>query len=167
MLTAIRIADEFKFRLVFEHATECQDILRELSVRKIPVVIGPTFISRIKVELQHRNFASVRDAAAAGLTVAITADAWVTPLRYLNVYAALAIREGLDAGEALKAVTINPAVICGVADRIGSIQRGKDADLVLWEDDPFDVRSKPQRVWIDGREIDMSIQAFPRWWPAS
>jgi len=166
MLTAIRIADEFKFKLVFEHATECQDILRELSVRKIPVVIGPTFTSRTKVELQHKNFASVREAVAAGLTVAITADTSVTPLRYLNVYAALAIREGLDPSEALRAVTVNPAVICGVADRIGSIQRGKDADLILWEDDPFDVRSKPERVWIDGREIDMSMRAFTRWWPA-
>ena len=162
MLTAIRIAEEFGFALVFEHATECQDILAELAARKIPVVIGPSFTSRTKVELQHKSFAAVANAMAAGLTVAITADTGVTPLRYLNVYAAMAIREGLSETEALKALTINGAKICGVDRRVGSIQPGKDADLVLWEGDPFDVRTRPAAVWIDGREVDLTIQAFPR-----
>jgi len=162
MLTAIRIAEEFAFKLVFEHATECQDILDELVARKIPLVIGPTFVGRSKIELQHKSFAAVADAVAAGLTVAITADTGVTPLRYLNVYAAMAIREGLAETDALKALTINGAKICRVDRRIGSIEPGKDADLVLWQADPFDVRTGPAAVWIDGRQVDLTVEAFPR-----
>ena len=163
MLTAIRIAEEFKFKLIFEHATECRDILPELVRRKIPVVIGPTFMARTKIEVQQKSFEAVRDAVAAGLLVAITADTDVTPLRYLNVYAALAIREGLDPVDAMRAVTINPAKICGVANRLGSIQRGKDADLVLWAGDPFDARSRPAAVWISGEPVDLTIRPFGRW----
>jgi len=163
MLMAIRIAEEFGFRLVFEHATECQEILPELAARKIPVVIGPSFTGRSKIELQHKTFASVPAAVAAGLKVAITADTGVTPLRYLNVYAALAIREGLEPDEAIKALTINAAEICGVADRVGSIRRGMDADLVLWADDPFDIRTRPDMVWIEGRSVDMTLKPFRRW----
>ncbi len=159
MLTAMRIAGEFGFSLVFEHATECEDILDELAARKIPVVIGPTFGSRSKIELQRKSFATVAAAAKAGLLVAITADSDVTPLRYLNVYAALAIREGLPPEQALRAVTINPARICGVAERLGSIQRGKDADLVLWEGDPFDARTRPSAVWISGEPVDLKAKA--------
>ena len=160
MLTAMRVADEFGFRLTFEHATECEDILDELVKRKISVVIGPSLSSRSKVELHHKSFATVRAAVEAGLTVAITADADVTPLRYLNVYAALAIREGLDPDAALRTITINPATICGVDDRLGSIARGKDADFVLWDGDPFDARTKPAAVWINGQPVDLTPQAF-------
>jgi len=163
MLTAMRIADEFGFRLVFEHATECEDILPDLAARKIPVVIGPTLGSRSKIEVQRKRFATVAAAVAAGLTVAITADTDVTPLRYLNVYAALAIREGLAPADALRCLTVNPATICGVADRLGTIERGKDADLVLWDGDPFDARTRPAAVWIDGQPVDMTIEPFTSW----
>jgi len=163
MLTAIRIAEEFRFDLIFEHATECQDILPELARRKIPVVIGPTFGARTKIELQQKGFAAVVAAVRAGLLVAITADTDVTPLRYLNVYAALAIREGLDPADALRCLTIHPARICGVAERLGSIERGKDADLVLWEGDPFDVRTRPAAVWVGGEPVDLTIRPFTPW----
>ena len=162
MLTTIRIAEEFGFRLIFEHATECEDILAELVTRKIPVVIGPTMGSRTKIELHHKRFATVAAAVKAGLLVAITSDHSVTPLRYLNVYTALAIREGLAPTEALKCITLNPAKICGVDKRLGSIEKGKDADLVLWESDPFDVRTKPAAVWINGNSVDLSIEPFRR-----
>lgn len=164
MLTAMQIAEEFGFELVFEHATECEDILPELAARKIPLIIGPTLGRRSKVELHHKRFATVRAAVEAGLRVAITADHDVTPLRYLNVYAALAIREGLDPHEALKCVTINPATICGVADRLGSIAKGKDADLVLWDGDLFDARTRPAGVWINGEPVDLTVEPFRRQW---
>ncbi len=164
MLTAMRIAEEFGFRLVFEHATECEDILAELTARKIPLVIGPTMGQRSKIELHNKRFSTVRAAVEAGLTVAITADHHVTPLRYLNVYAALAIREGLDPDEALKCVTINPARICGVDNRLGAIAKGKDADLVLWAGDPFDARTRPAAVWIAGQPVDLTIEPFRRLW---
>lgn len=164
MLMAMRLAEEFGFRLIFEHATECEDILPELVARDIPLVIGPTLGKRSKNETLHKRFATVAAAVQAGLTVAITADHGVTPLRYLNVYAALAIREGLDPREALKCLTINAARICGVDDRLGSIEKGKDADLVLWDGDPFDVRTKPAAVWIEGEPVDLQIEPFRRQW---
>jgi len=166
MLSTLRIADEFGFAVVFEHATECRDILDELARRDVPVVIGPSMSPRVKIELREKGFEAVAAAVAAGLTVAITADADVTPLRYLNVYAALAVREGLAPADALRAITINPARICGVDDRLGSIERGKDADLVLWDGDPLDARSRPAAVWLEGRALDLSVRPFRRWWPA-
>jgi imidazolonepropionase-like amidohydrolase len=160
MLTALRIADEFGFSLVLEHATECGDILGELRARKVPVVIGPTMSARSKIELRHKNWATVRQAMEGGLLVAITSDSPVTPLEHLAIYAALSIREGLDAADALKMLTINPATICGVADRLGAIAKGKDADLVLWDGDPFDARTRPAMVWVSGLEVDMEEKAF-------
>jgi imidazolonepropionase-like amidohydrolase len=160
MLTALRVADEFGIKLTFEHATECEDILDELVRRKIAVAIGPSFGFRSKIELQHKTFATVAAAMKAGLVVAITADTHVTPLRYVNVYGALAIREGLSWDDALKALTINPAIICGVQDRLGSIEKGKDADLVLWQGDPFDARTRPEAVWISGRPVDLTLKSI-------
>jgi imidazolonepropionase-like amidohydrolase len=163
MLTAMRISEEFGFDLIFEHATECRDILPELAARKIPVILGPSFGGRSKVELHQKGFESVPVAVGAGLRVSITADTDITPLRYLSVYAALAIREGLAPEDAMRAITLNAATICGVEKRMGSIQRGRDADLVLWEGDPFDARTRPASVWISGRPVDMTLQAFTRW----
>jgi len=155
MLTFMRIAEEFNYRYVFEHATEAIDILDELAQRQIPVVIGPSMIGRPKVELHHKTFKTVVAAVEAGLTVAITSDHGVTPMKNLPVYAALAMREGLSEEDALKAMTINPAKILSVDDRLGSIERGKDADLVVWSGDPLDVRSKPEAVFIRGRQVDV------------
>lgn len=121
--------------------------------RDIPVVIGPAMSSRSKVEVFHRTFRSVVKAVEAGLTVAITSDHHVTPMKYLPVYAALAVREGLSSSDALKILTINPAKILGVDDRLGSIEVGKDADLVIWSSDPLDARSRAEKVFIRGRSL--------------
>lgn len=153
MLTFMRIADEFGFKYCFEHATECVQILHELKRRDVPVVIGPTVGSKSKVEVFHKTFRSVAKAVEAGLTVAITSDHHVTPMKYLPVYAALAIREGLSSEDALKVLTINPAKILGVDDRLGSIEAGKDADLVVWSGDPLDARSRAEQVFIKGRAL--------------
>ena len=159
MLTFMRIADEFGFKYSFEHATECVQILDELKRRDIPVVIGPTVGSRSKVEVFHKTFRSVAKAVEAGLTVAITSDHHVTPMKYLPVYAALAVREGLSPDDALKTLTINPAKILGVEDRLGSIEEGKDADLVVWSGDPLDARNRAERVFIKGRELPQDLMA--------
>ena len=153
MLTFMRIADEFGLKYCFEHATECVQVMEELKRRDIPVVIGPAMSSRSKVEVFHRTFRSVVKAVEAGLTVAITSDHHVTPMKYLPVYAALAVREGLSSSDALKILTINPAKILGVDDRLGSIEVGKDADLVIWSSDPLDARSRAEKVFIRGRSL--------------
>ncbi|HUT25831.1 MAG TPA: amidohydrolase [Sumerlaeia bacterium] len=155
MLAFMRIAEEFKFRYCFEHATEAIDILDELKKRRVPVVIGPTMGGRSKVELHHRTFETVVRAVEAGLTVAVTSDHHVTPMKNLPVYAALAVRQGLPEKEALKTMTINPAKILEIETRLGSIEPGKEADLVVWSGDPLDVRSKPERVYIKGRLVDV------------
>jgi imidazolonepropionase-like amidohydrolase len=97
----------------------------------------------------------VAKAVKAGLTVAVTSDHYVTPMRYLQVFAALAVREGLPEADALKTMTIHPATILGVSRRLGSIEPGKEADLVIWCGDPLDVRSKPEKVYIRGRLVDV------------
>src|SRR5271165_2296539 len=151
--TAIRLADEFGYDLVIDHGTEAYLLADVLAARDIPVIIGPLFTSRSKVELRNRSLANPGRLAEAGVTIAITTDHPVVPIHFLAHQAAFAVREGLDASTALEALTINPARIIGCADRIGSLAVGKDADVVIWSGDPLDVMSRAERAYVDGREI--------------
>src|SRR5215472_10717305 len=151
--TAMRIADEFGYRLVLDHGTEAHLLADVIAAKDIPVVIGPLFTSRSKVELRNRSLANPGRLASAGVTIAITTDHPVVPIHFLIHQATLAVKEGLDPDVALRAVTINPARILGVADRIGSLEPGKDGDLVIWSGDPLDVMSRAERAYVDGREI--------------
>jgi imidazolonepropionase-like amidohydrolase len=151
--TAMRIAEEFGYELVIDHGTEAHLLADKIAAAGIPVVIGPLFTSRSKVELRNRSLANPGRLAAAGITIAITTDHPVVPINFLIHQATLAIKEGLDRETALRSVTINPARIIGVADRLGSIAAGKDADLVIWSGDPLDVMSRAERAYIEGREI--------------
>src|SRR6185437_16130818 len=108
---------------------------------------------RSKVELRNQSLANPGRLAAAGVMIAITTDHPVVPVRFLIHQATLAVKEGLDPETALRAVTINPAKIIGVADRLGSLTPGKDADLVIWSGDPLDVMSRAEVAYIGGREI--------------
>ena len=151
--TALRIAEEFGYDLVIDHGTEAHLVADLLAARNIPVIIGPLFTSRSKVELLNRSLANPGRLARAGVTIAITTDHPVVPIHFLAHQATLAVKEGLDRDTALAALTINPARIAGVDGRLGSIEPGKDADLVLWSGDPLDVFSRAQRALIGGREI--------------
>ncbi len=151
--TAIRIADEFGYDLVIDHGTEAHLLADIIAARGIPVIIGPLLTSRSKVELRNRSLANPGRLAKAGVTIAITTDHPVVPVNFLAHQAALAVKDGLDRETALQALTINPARIAGVDDRLGSIEPGKDADLVIWSGDPLDVLSRAVRVFIDGAEI--------------
>jgi imidazolonepropionase-like amidohydrolase len=151
--TAMRIAREFGYDLVIDHGTEAYLLADQIAAASIPVVIGPLFTSRSKVELRNRSLANPGRLAAAGVTIAITTDHPVVPIHFLIHQATLAVKEGLDPVTALRAVTINPAKIIGCADRIGSLTAGKDADLVIWSGDPLDVMSRAERAYLDGREI--------------
>lgn len=151
--TALRIADEFGYRLVIDHGTEAHLLADILAERGIPVVIGPLFTSRSKVELRNRSLANPGRLARAGVTIAITTDHPVVPINFLVFQAAIAVKEGLDGDTALRAITLTPATIMGVDDRIGSLAVGKDADLCLWSGDPLDVSSRVEAAWMDGREI--------------
>jgi imidazolonepropionase-like amidohydrolase len=151
--TAIRIADEFGYDLVIDHGTEAHLLADIIATRGIPVIIGPLLTSRSKVELRNRSLANPGRLANAGVTIAITTDHPVVPVNFLAHQAALAVKDGLDRETAMRALTINPARIVGIDDRLGSIEPGKDADLVIWSGDPLDVLSRAVRVFIDGAEI--------------
>jgi imidazolonepropionase-like amidohydrolase len=151
--TAIRIADEFGYDLVIDHGTEAHLLADIIAARGIPVIIGPLLTSRSKVELRNRSLANPGRLANAGVTIAITTDHPVVPVNFLVHQAALAVKDGLDRETALRALTINPARIAGVDHKLGSIEPGKDADLVIWSGDPLDVLSRAVRVFVDGAEI--------------
>jgi imidazolonepropionase-like amidohydrolase len=151
--TALRIADEFGYDLVIDHGTEAHLLAEILAAKDIPVIIGPLFTSRSKVELRNRSLANPGRLAAAGVTIAITTDHPVVPINFLAHQAALSVKHGLDRDTALRALTINPARIIGIEDRLGSIEAGKDADLVIWSGDPLDVLSRVTRALVDGEEI--------------
>lgn len=151
--TAMRLADEFGYLLVLDHGTEAHLLADLIAARDIPVVIGPVLSSRVKVELRNLSPANPGLLAAAGVQIAMTTDHPFLPIQYLIHQVALAVKEGLDPDAALRSVTINPARIIGVADRLGTIEPGKDADLCIWSGDPLDVRSRVERAFVDGREI--------------
>ena len=151
--TALRLAGEFGYDLVIDHGTEGYLIADKIAAAGVPVVTGPLITARSKVELRNRTMANPGLLAAAGVTVAIATDHPVVPVHLLILQAALAVREGLDRDTALRAVTITPARIMRVADRIGSLAPGKDADVVIWSGDPFDVMSRAEVAYIGGREV--------------
>lgn len=151
--TAIRIADEFGYRLVINHGTEAHLLADLLADRGLPVVIGPLMTSRSKWEVNQRSLASPGRLARAGVTIAITTDAPVIPINFLVYQVILAVKDGLDRTVGLEAITINPARILGLDHRVGSLEVGKDADLVLWSGDPLDIYSRAESVWVDGRRV--------------
>jgi imidazolonepropionase-like amidohydrolase len=151
--TAMRIAEEFGYRLVIDHGTEAYLLADKIAAAGIPVVIGPLFTSRSKAELRNRSLANPGRLAAAGVEISITTDHPVVPIHFLIHQATLSVKEGLDPVTALRAVTINPARVIGVDDRLGSLTVGKDADVVIWSGDPLDVMSRAEVAYQQGREI--------------
>ncbi|MDJ0312849.1 amidohydrolase [Arthrobacter sp. H35-D1] len=151
--TALRLADEFGYELVIDHGTEAHLIADVIADRGIPVLIGPLFTTKSKPELRGRSLANPGKLTAAGVEISIITDHPVVPINFLVHQAALAVKEGLDADTALRAITINPAKVLGLADRIGSLKAGKDADLVLWSGDPLDVMSRAMKVFIGGKQV--------------
>ena len=151
--TAIRISEEFGYELVIDHGTEAHLVADKLAARDIPVIIGPLFTTRSKVELRNRSLANPGKLHRAGVTIAITTDHPVVPINFLVHQATLAVKEGLDRETALRALTINPARILGIDGRLGSLAVGKDADLCVWSGDPLDVMQRVERAFVDGQEI--------------
>jgi imidazolonepropionase-like amidohydrolase len=151
--TAMRLAEEFGYRLVIDHGTEAALLADRIAERGVPVMIGPLLTSRSKVEVRNRSIANPGRLAAAGVEIGIITDHPVVPIDLLQVQAALAVKEGLDAATALRAVTLIPARVVGVDDRVGSLEPGKAATLCVWSGDPLDVRSRVEAAWIDGRQV--------------
>lgn len=153
ILTAIRIAREFDVKIVIEHCTEGHLIADELAEAKIPAVVGPSMTSRSKYELKDISFATPAILAGKGVKVALITDHPVIPIQYLPICAALAVKEGMKEEDALAAITINPAEIIGIEDRVGSLEKGKDADVVVWDRFPLEIMARPDHVIIDGKVV--------------
>jgi imidazolonepropionase-like amidohydrolase len=153
ILTAVRFAEEFQLDLRIEHCTEGHLIAEELTQYPVQVSVGPTLTRRSKIELKNKTWKTYSILAEHGINVSITTDHPYTPIQYLNICAAIAVREGLSEENALKGITINPAKNLGVDDRVGSLEVGKDADLVLWNHHPFDYMASPDLTIINGEII--------------
>lgn len=154
ILTSIRIAKEFGVKLTLDHCTDGSLIADELAEEGYPAFVGPSLGSKSKIELINKSFTTPSELTKAGVKVSIITDAPVIPLQYLPMCAALAANSGLDKEDAWKAITINPAESIGIADRVGSLEVGKDADIVIWTANPMTTVGAESCVTIvDGKVV--------------
>ena len=153
ILTAIRIVKEFGLKASLDHCTDGSLIVEEVKASGFPAIIGPSFGAKTKLELKNKSFRTAADLAEAGVKVAIMTDCPVHEQGALPLFAGMAVKAGMDKEEALKAITINAAEISGIADRVGSIEPGKDADIVIWENNPLSVEAKVKKLFINGEEV--------------
>lgn len=153
IFTALRIAKEFDVRITLEHVTEGHLIVEELAKENVPLAVEPTLTSASKFELRNKNWITPGVLAAAGCQVSIITDSPVIPQEYLPLCAGLAVHAGMEPFAALQAITINPAKHAGIADRVGSLEVGKDADMVITDGCPFEVSTKVKYVLIDGEAV--------------
>ena len=151
IMTAIRIAKEFGLRLTLEHCTEGHLIVDELKAANVPVAVGPGLSSPSKPELLNLSWTTPGILASAGIQVSIITDAPVVPQQYLPLCAGEAVKAGMDPFLALQAITINPARHIGVEDRVGSLEEGKDADIVLADGNPLVSDTSIKYVIVDGK----------------
>ncbi len=154
IFTSLRIAKEFGVGITLDHCTDGHLIAQDLAKEGRPCLVGPTFGSKSKFELKNKAWDTPRVLAENGLKVAIITDAPVIPLQYLPLCAGLAMQAGLPEEEAWKAVTINPAEIVGIADRVGSLEPGKDADIAIYQGDPLrDLQCQTLYTLINGEIV--------------
>lgn len=153
IFTAIRIAEEFGVKLTLEHVTEGHLIVDELAQTNYPMAVGPTMSHASKVELKNKSWTTPGVLAKAGCQVSIITDNGVIQQENLPLCAGMAVKAGMDPFQALQAITINPAKHIGIADRVGSLEVGKDADLVITDGCPFEISTKVHRVLIDGNTV--------------
>ena len=137
IFTSIRIAKEFDVDLTLDHCTDGALIAEDLAKEGYPAFVGPSFGSKSKIELLHKEFTTPGVLHSAGVPISIITDAPVTPLEHLTMCAGFAVSAGLPYEEAWRAITINPATQTGIGDRVGSLEIGKDGDVVIWDSDPL------------------------------
>lgn len=154
IFTAIRIAREFDVLLTLDHCTEGSLIADELAKESYPAFVGPSFGSKTKIELLHKDFTTPGDLHAAGVPISIITDAPVIPLEHLPMCAGFAVSSGLPYEEGWRAITVNPANQTGIGHRVGSLEPGKDGDAVIWKDDPLTVIGTGAYITVvDGRIV--------------
>ena len=157
MFTAIRIAKEFDIKLTLDHCTEGHLIAEELLEEGYPVIVGPSLSERSKIELRNLTFDTAGILSNTGLNVSLTTDHPVTSVQYLPICAGIAVKHGMKKEDAIKAMTINPAITLGIDDKVGSIEVGKDADIVIWDGDPLEIQSNVLYTIINGKVVYKKI----------
>ncbi len=158
ILTAIRIAKEFGLHMTLDHCTDGALIADELAEEGLPAFVGPSLGSKTKIELAHKSFTTPAVLHAAGVPISIITDAPVIPLQNLPMCAGLAAHAGLDMDEAWRAVTINPANQTGIGDRVGSLEPGKDGDVVIWAADPLTtIGGEAYITIVDGKVVYRAV----------
>ena len=153
ILTAIRIAKEFHLKITLDHCTEGHLIVEEIKESGFPVIVGPSFGFKTKPELKNKSLSTAGILAQAGIPVAIMTDHPVHNQCDLPLFAAMAVKEGMTREQALKAITITPAEILGIQDRVGSLEAEKDADIVIWDTDPFSVDYRTYCTLVSGQMV--------------
>ena len=150
IMTALRVKDEFGFHCTIEHASEAHLIADELRKRNVPAVLGPT-LARTKLETAGKDFVAAGILERAGVTVCITTDAGVVPIEHLRTSVSLSYRAGMSEAAALRAMTLTAAEVIHVEDRLGSLDAGKDADLVVFDQHPLSLLSSVLQTWVNGQ----------------
>ena len=153
ILTAIRIAKEFEVDITIDHGTEAHLIADEIKESGFPVIVGPDLTARSKIVVKNMDFKTNKILHDAGVLFSITTDHPVSLIQYLPLCAGLAVKHGLPMEEGIKAITINPARICRVDDRVGSLEKGKDADIAIFSGNPLEVFTETLYTIIDGQVI--------------
>lgn len=153
IFTAIRIAKEFHLKVTLDHCSEGHLIAEELAEEGFPAIVGPDLASRSKIEVQNMAFKTVGVLNRAGVMTAVTTDHPVSLIQSLPICAGMAVKAGLDLEEGYKALTIYPATICGVADRVGSLEVGKDADIAIYDGNPMEVFTNTLYTIINGEIV--------------
>jgi imidazolonepropionase-like amidohydrolase len=153
IMTAIRISKEFGLNVTIDHATEAYLIPEAIKASGVNVIIGPTLGYASKYELIHKSFESAKVLEDYDIPFAIMTDHPIVTVDVTMVQVAMFMKEGLSRDAALKAVTINAARLNGIEDRVGSLEPGKDADIVIWDNDPFDIMTRTKLVMIDGNIV--------------
>ena len=153
ILTAIRITKEYGLDLTLDHCTEGHLITEKIVESGFPCIVGPDLTSKSKIEIENLSFKTDKILPENGVLVAITTDHPVSMIRYLPLCAGLSVKQGLPMEEGLKAITINPAIICGVSHRVGSLKPGKDADIVIFSGNPLEIFTQTLYTIIDGEVV--------------
>ena len=152
ILTAIRIAKEENIKITLDHVTDARSILPQIKESGFPCICGPALTHKSKFELANMSFETPNELYKAGILFSIITDSPVIPQQYLSLSAALAAKAGLPEYEAIKAITINPAKILGLDNRVGSIKVGKDADFVICTKNILDTTNEIKAVYVDGKK---------------
>lgn len=153
MFTAIRIAKEFDIKITLDHCTEGHLIAEELLEEGFPVIVGPSLSERSKIELRNLTFDTAGVLSNTGVNVSLTTDHPVIPVQYLPICAGIAVKHGMKTEDAIRAMTINPAITLGIEDKVGSIEVGKDADIVIWDGNPLEIASNVMFTIINGKIV--------------